>query len=101
MPESYSYKELMVGKCPRCDSVRAYLYEERNQVVCTFCLPGGFLIRMKLIPKVSIDPDDVATVKEQYLTWEEYSERHKFDSILGNTNNLEQRVQGLSEDPDT
>jgi len=45
---------------------------------------------MRLIPKVSIDPDEVDTVKEQYLTWEEYSERHKFDSLLGDTNNLKQ-----------
>ena len=90
MSETYDEK-LMVGQCPRCSGIRAYRYEERNQAVCTFCLPSGFLIPMRLIPKVSIDPDDVATVKEQYLTWEEYSERHKFDSLLDDTNNLKQR----------
>lgn len=98
---SVSYKELMVGQCRRCESIRAYLYEERHQAVCTFCLPSGFLIHMRLIPKEPIDIEEVATVKKQYLTWEEYCERHKLDSVLGDTNNLEQGVQGLSEDPDT
>jgi len=94
-------RELMVGRCDRCDSFRAYRYEERHQVVCIFCLSSGFLVHMRLIPKEPIDPEEVAIVKEQYFTWEDYCGKYGLNPSTDSTYNREQRIQGLPEDLDT
>lgn len=79
---------MMTCTCPRCGKILSCLYGERYLRICDRCLNDGYLVHTVLIPKGFIDPEDVATIREQYLTRDEYLERLKSEQGTEATGNI-------------